>query len=229
MTFLPATLRYAVRRWRHRPGLALTAVLVLALGIGGTTAMFSIVNAVLFKAEPWPDADRLVRIYGVSPQLRSNPATVTTWNRGALSWASFLDVRALPMFSDVVAWVADDQIVGGERPELVRAFFASSTLPALVGAKPAYGRFFTDAEDQSDTGTVILSHQLWQRMFGADPSVIGTMTTVTPPGGSADTKIYRRMIVGVLPEGFAFPGETPDLLIPIGFHEHNRQYGSAFF
>ena len=74
MTFLPSGVRHAVRRWRHRPGVAVTAVLVLSLGIGATTAMYSIVDAVLLKAEPWPDADRLVRIYGVQPQLRTERA-----------------------------------------------------------------------------------------------------------------------------------------------------------
>ena len=229
MILLPSALRFAVRRWLRRPGLALTAVLVLALGIGGTTAMFSIVNAVLLKAEPWPDADRLVRVYGVSPPQRTNPAAAATWNRGALSWASFLDVRKLPLFEDVVAWTPAEQIIGDGRPELVRAFMAFSTLPAFMGAKPLHGRFFTADEDRSDSGAVILSHGVWQRMFGADPQVIGTTTAVTFPGTSAASKSSRRIIAGVLPEGFEFPGATPDILIPIGFHEHNRQYGSAFF
>ena len=82
------SLRHALRRWRRRPGLAVVAVLILAIGIGATTAMYSIVDAVLLRAEPWPDADRLVRIYGVLPPQRTNPAYRTTWNRSEIGWAA---------------------------------------------------------------------------------------------------------------------------------------------
>ena len=140
---LPASVRHALRRWRRRPGLALTATLILAIGIGATTAMYSIVNAVLLKDEPWPDADRLVRVYSVLPQQRTNPAYRTAWNRSEVSWPAWRDVQKVPFFVDVAAWVPSQQIVGDEQTELVRAFYASSTLPLIVGARPALGRFFT--------------------------------------------------------------------------------------
>jgi putative ABC transport system permease protein len=126
-------LRHALRRWRRRPGLAVIAVLILAIGIGATAAMYSIVDAVLLKAEPWPGADRLVRIYGVVPPLRANPAFRNTWNRSEISWPAWRDVQQLPLFENVAVWAPSQQIVGEDRTELVRAFYASSTLPQIVG------------------------------------------------------------------------------------------------
>jgi len=209
--------------------LAIVATLILAIGIGATTAMYSMVDAVLLKAEPWPHADRLVRIYGVLPEQRTNPSYRTTWNRSAIGWASWRDAQQVSLFENVAAWVPDRQIVGDDQTELVRAFFASSTLPQIVGAQPALGRFFTADEDDVDSGTVILSHRLWTRMFGADPDVIGTLTTVTPPGASAANTSYRRTIVGVLPSSFTFPGDEPDILIPIGFHKYNGSFETNRF
>jgi putative ABC transport system permease protein len=226
---VPSTLRFALRRWRYRPGLALMTTLVLALGIGATTAMFSIVNGVLLRDEPWPDADRLVRIHAVHPHQRANPAYARRWDRMPISWQAWRDLQQSPLFSDVAVWAPGQQIVGDDRTELVQALFASSTLPSIVGARPALGRFFTADEDEADSGTVILSHRVWTRLYGADPGVIGRMTSVTPPGGSTASKTYRRTIVGVLPEDFRLPGETPDLLIPIGFHKYNGSYGTEFF
>jgi hypothetical protein len=228
MSLLPMSLRHAVRRWRHRPGLALTATLVLALGMGATTAMFSIVDAVLLRAEPWPEADRLVRIHGVLLQQRSNPASAATWDRGGISWASWRDLQKLPVFDDVAVWVADRQVVGEHRTELVRSFYASSTLLTLVGVMPARGRFFTAEEEEADSNVAVISHRLWTRLFGGDPDVVGKTTMVTPPGSTA-TESRRRTIVGVLPETFTFPGDEPDLFVPIGFHKYNGSFGNPFF
>ena len=105
-------LRNAFRRWLRRPGVAAVTVLVLSLGVGATTAMFSIVDAVLLQDEPWPAADRLVRIYGVLPQSRANPAAAATWDRGGIAWASWRELQAQSQFEDVVAWVPGDQIIG---------------------------------------------------------------------------------------------------------------------
>jgi hypothetical protein len=225
---VPRTLVHAVRRWRYRPGLAITATLVLALGIGATTAMFSLVDAVLLKEEPWPEADRLVRIHGVSPRQRSNPAYATRWNRGGISWASWRDLQGMPAFADVAVWVPDRHVVGDDRPELVRTFYASSSLPALLGAKPALGRFFNADEDEKDSGTVVISHRLWVRLFAGDPDIVGKATTVSPPG-QPGTASRRRAIVGVLPEDFSVPGDSPDALMPIGLHKFNGSFGNPFF
>ena len=119
MALLPHGLRLALRRWRHRPGLALTATLVLALGIGATTAMYSIVDAVILNDEPWPEANRLVRVFGVSPKDRTNPSFTTRWNRGGISWASWRDLQKQPAFTDVALWVPDQFVIGDDVARVV--------------------------------------------------------------------------------------------------------------
>jgi len=220
--------RLAFRRWRHRPGLALTATLVLALGIGATTAMYSIVDAVILKDEPWPDADRLVRVFAVAPHQRSNPGYATRWNRGAISWASWRDLQGLPVFADVAAWAPGEHVIGTDRPEPARTFFVSSSMLAMLGVTPERGRFFTAAEDEVDSQTVVISHRLWARLFGADPDIVGKPTMVTYPGSTA-SQSSRRTIVGVLPETFLFPGDSPDVFLPIGVQKYNGSFGNAFF
>ncbi|HUF46822.1 MAG TPA: ABC transporter permease, partial [Vicinamibacterales bacterium] len=133
------------------------------------------------------------------------------------------------MFTDVAVWVPGEHVAGDDRQELTRSFFASSTLLAILGVQPAHGRFFRADEDEVDSGAVILSHRLWVRMFGADPDVIGGPITVSPPGATATAPERRRTIVGVLPPGFAFPGDGPDLLMPIGVHRYNGSFGNPFF
>ncbi|HEX5070675.1 MAG TPA: ABC transporter permease, partial [Vicinamibacterales bacterium] len=225
---MPQSLRFALRRWRTRPGLAIVAIVILAIGIGTTTAMFSLVNAVLLTEEPWPHADRLVRIFAVQPQQRNSPAFAATWNRGDLGWASWRDVQRAPFVADAAAWLPDQQIVGDNQTELVQAMYASSTLPSLLGARPEAGRFFTAEEDEADSGTVIISHRLWARLFGSDPDVVGKVTLVTRPGSPA-AAASRRAIVGVLPAGLVFPGDEPDILLPIGVHKYNGSFAPNRF
>jgi predicted permease len=200
---------------------------VLAIGIAATTSMFSIVSAVLLQAEPWPDAERLVRVFGVRPQERANRALADTWNRGGISWAAWRDLQAHPAFADVAVWVPNQQIVGDEQPELVGSFFASSSLPRILNVGPLHGRFFNADEDEADSGAVILSHRLWLRMFGGDPDAVGRMTTITLPG-AVTTGTARRRIVGILPAEFVFPGAEPDVLLPIGYHKYNGSFGNPF-
>jgi putative ABC transport system permease protein len=229
MTILPRDARDALKRWRRRPGLAAIATLVLALGIGATTAMFSLVHAALLAPEPWPAADRLVAIHAVLPAQRANPAYAARWNRMPISWSAWRDLQQSPAFDDVGVWVPDQRIVGDDRTELVPTSFASSTLLPLLGVQPAAGRLFTADEDAADSGAVIISHALWTRLLGARADAIGQPLTVTPPGGSGAIKDARRTIVGILPEPFQFPGTTPDVLLPIGYHAYNGSFDTNRF
>ena len=159
-------LRHAFRHWRRRPGLAFVSTFVLALGIGATTAMFSIVSGVLLQAEPWPHADALVAIYAVQPDLRSNPAFATRWNRMGIGAASWHDLDRAPAFDAVAVWTSDQQVLGNDQTDLVTAFYASSSLLPMFATRPSQGRFFTQSEDGEDSGGIILSSRMWQRHFG---------------------------------------------------------------
>ena len=96
-------IQFALRRWRSRPLVALTASLTLALGIGATTSVFSIVDAVLLRPLPYPQADRLVNVWGTFPEWRANPASAETWDRVALSWPEFVELRAGTATLDEIA------------------------------------------------------------------------------------------------------------------------------
>jgi predicted permease len=221
--------RNALRHWRRRPGLAFLAALVLALGIGATTAMFSIVNGVLLSTEPWPNADSLVAIYEVHPDQSANPAYTTRWNRMGIGAASWRDLQHSPAFSGIGIWTSDQGVLGDERTDLVTVFYASSSLLPMFVRQPVQGRFFNEGEDAADSGGIILSHRMWQRHFGGQSDVIGRTIQLTPPGASATTKLGNRIVIGVLPEDFRFPRETPDVVVPIGFHAHNLSFDTNRF
>jgi hypothetical protein len=197
-TFVWSDIRYALRRWRRRPGFATTAILTLALGIGATTSLFSIVDAVLLAPPPWPDADRLVAIHAVFPERRQNPAAALTWNRGAVSYLAWDALRADRAFDDVAVWrrVSNlDTTFGEDRTALVQTMDASSNFLPLVGARLAKGRYFTDAEDRSNSDSVILTHEAWQQRFGGRDDIVddtrGRWSACSPPD-SGSTAIRRR-------------------------------------
>src|SRR5687767_4731624 len=93
MSIVPADVRQAVRRCATRPGFALTAILTLGLGIGGTTAIFSVVDGVLLRPLPWRDPDRLVSVWIVRPTWRTDPVMAGTWDRAFMSWPDFQDLE----------------------------------------------------------------------------------------------------------------------------------------
>jgi ABC-type lipoprotein release transport system permease subunit len=226
---LPFPARHILRRWRRRPALGLTAIVVLALGMGSTVAMHAVVGAAIGAYEPWPAADRLVRVYGVLPHQRSNPAFTARWNLMPVSWQSWRDLQQSPAFDEVAIWVPAEYVAGDEEPALARTVFVSSTLMPMLGIRPEIGRGFTADEDEDDSGAIVISHGLWTRLYGGSPDAIGRVTTVSPPGSPAGGASWRRTIVGVLPADAAFPGESPDVLFPIGFHRYNGSFGNPFF
>src|SRR5262245_33121136 len=112
---LASDLRYALRRWKSRPVVAAAAILTLALGIAATTAIFSVMDAVLLKPLPWRDADQLVTVYVARPHWRLNPVLVASWNIGNVSWPIFKDLREKSRtLAEVGTWNRLRPTVNGE-------------------------------------------------------------------------------------------------------------------
>jgi predicted permease len=211
-----ADARDALRRWRRRPGFAVTAVLTLALGIGTTTALFSVVDTVLLQPPPWPDADRLVAVHAVFPERRQNPAAAATWNRGTLSYAAWDALRADPRFGEIGAWRRRlrDTTFGDDRTAVVEAMDVSSALLPMLGVGLSRGRHFTDAEDDTNSDSLLITYDAWQRRFGGREDIIGQPAFV---GDASSGDHSRKTIVGVLAPGFAFDDDpVPEVLLPVG-------------
>ena len=169
MTQLFTDLSHAVRLLRRRPGFAALAVLTLALGLGAATGVFSIVNGVLLKSLPYPDPDRLVRIFETAPpaqggDLRSIAIpTLAAWNAG------------LRQFDGVALYGPESfDISGGERPDQIYGATATRSLFTVLGVSPSIGRLFTDDEERPGGPLVtVLSHRLWLERFGGDEGIVG--------------------------------------------------------
>jgi putative ABC transport system permease protein len=229
-TGLTGDLRYAVRRWRRRPGFAVMATLTLALGIAAATATFSVVDGVLLRPLPWKEVDRLVYVHGVYPERRNNPATAPTWDRGTLSYRAWDALRTTPMFETVAVWHGLsrlDMTFGENRDDLVRTASVSSNFLPTLGVRVILGRYFTEREDNVSTDSIILTWETWQRRFGGRTDVIGERV---PLGSASSGGRYPKTIVGVLEGGFRFEGEPPEILLPVGIPAVvSRQYFGGSF
>ncbi len=203
-----AEVRGAVRLLRRRPGFTALAVVTLGLGLGATTGVFTIVHGVLLRPLPYPDPERLVRVYETAPpaqggELRSVAIpTLARWNSG---------VRAF----DGIALYGPESfaLTGGERPEQIRGATATASLFSILAAVPMLGRVFgPDEERPGGPLVVVLGHRLWQERFGSHPDVIGRLLRL-------DREPFT--IIGVMPPGFAYPAAA-ELWVPIGTdHEYD--------
>ena len=197
---LPPDLRSALRQLRRRPGVTLVAVLALAIGIGGATAIFSVLDATLLRPLPYPGPEALVRIWQTTPAGEDFAA----------SEPDFLDLQARNRtFAAMAAMrTVHPSLTGEGEPERLDGAAVTHTLFPLLGTEPEIGRAFTAAEDRAgDAARVaLLSHELWRRRFGGDPGVVGRAITL-------DGQPY--VVTGVLPATFAFaPGV--DVYLPLG-------------
>lgn len=214
-------LRYALQRWRRRPGFAAGTVLTLALGIGTTTAIFSLVDAVLLRPPPWPEPERLVAIHAVIPDGRDDPVTAATWNRGMVTWLEWDALRDAAVFEGVAVWRRSPSIVtsGEERPEVVETLEVSSNFLPTLGVAPAVGRQFAREEDDAASDGVMVTHEAWQQRF-AGQAVVGqpvVLQFTTPVGSSSSTARQTKIIVGILPPNVEFASERPEFLLPLGY------------
>ncbi|MGB0122102.1 MAG: ABC transporter permease [Silvibacterium sp.] len=188
-------LRFTLRQLRKNLGFTLTAVLTLALGIGATTSIFSLVNAVLLRPLPFPQPDRLM-------SLQHEDQVAGTVSPTSLSYPDFFDWRARERSFSAMASYRDGNFTltnAGDAQNL-DGEIVSAEFFRVLGIHPALGRDFAPVDEKPGQHVVILSHQFWQSMFGSRPDIAGQTITLN---GSSYT------VAGVMPDGFAFPIENP--------------------
>ena len=199
MNTLWQDIRFALRMLWKNWSMTAIVIVVLALGIGANTAIFSVINAVLLRPLPYADPDRLVRLSEDSPQVPQM----------SISYPNFLDWREQ---SNVFSGLAATQfrslnLTGANEPERLAGRAVSANFFDVLGVKPALGRGFAADEDRPGANRVcLIGHGLWQRRFGSDASIIGKQLTMS---GEQFT------VVGVLPESYRF-GTPTDVFVPIG-------------
>jgi len=216
MRILLQDVRYGARMLVKHPSFTFVAVLVLALGIGANTAIFSVVNGVLLRPLPYPEPERLVRLY----EKETDAATPS--ERLEVAPANFLDWRRQSRtLAEVAAWGEEEQALAGqEQAEPVKAAFVSANFFAALGVQPLHGRVFTSEEDQPGRDEVaLLGYGLWQRRFGGDPQLIGQRVQL-------DGEYYT--VVGVMPAGFQYP-RAAEIWTPLALNPNQTQTREAHF
>jgi putative ABC transport system permease protein len=169
-------LKFACRHLLKSPGFASVAILIMALGIGANTAIFSVVHAVLLEPLPYSDPDRLVQIWHVPPQ-----SSFPGMTQFSVSAANFLDwQKQNDVFSEMALYSgASYDITGQGKPGTVIASTVTSSFFSVLGVQPIYGRVFAPEEDQPGKNKeIILTWKLWQSRYGSDPNVVGRTVTL---------------------------------------------------
>jgi predicted permease len=196
LTHLLSDLRYAIRMALHSPGFSATVILILALGIGANTVMYTVVDHVLLRPLPYPDPERLFAVQEdvaslrqIAPELPVNANHFTTWRR---EWTS---AEQIALMSGQVFTLTS----GGEPQRFFGSRVSSSLFP-LLGIQPQLGRNFLEEEDRPGRdNVVILSNSLWQRQFHGDRSILGQKIVLDG---------VPREVVGVLPVGARIPRQS---------------------
>ncbi len=198
-------LRYTARTLRRSWGFALTVVLILALGVGANTAAFSVADFVLIRPLPFPQPDRLVRIWSRTPgygQMEFSPANYRDFqgmNRSLASMGAYVTSAA--------------NLVADGEPQRLQGARATAELLPLMGVQPLLGRFpAADASLGSETRSLALSYALWQGRFGGVPDILGRRVNL-------DGEPY--VVVGVMPKDFLFPHREVQFWTPLEFTEQD--------
>lgn len=204
MERLAQDLRYAVRTAIRAKSVSILAVLAFALGIGITTAVFSIFNSVLLAPLPFPDPDQIVAVYGTQPACATCPA----------SYPKYIDWKTRNQVFSAMGGATDAQFVltGQGSAEKVAGVAATASFNDVFRAQPQVGRWFTEQEDQfGGPKVVVLGWKFWQRRFSGNPAVVGSALTLN--GAAYD-------VLGVMPETFTY--RNADVYVPL-----QRKYDPA--
>src|SRR5437879_5542352 len=193
--------RFALRKLQRSPGFAAVAVLTLALGIGANTAIFSVVDAVLLRPLPYPEPDRLVRIWESSikydsPRNVVNPFNFLDWHDHAESFGSMAAISGL-----MTNLSFQGQPVAVQGMQVTPEFFSTLRIPPLLGRT-----FIAEDGVAGHDQVVILSHDLWQRQYGAESKIIGAKIDV-------DSVPYT--VIGVMPRDFSYPKFKSEVWTPL--------------
>ncbi len=186
-------LRFSFRILRKAPGFTIVAVLTIALGVGATTAIFSVVDATLLHPLPYPQPEQLVRIIDDLPGVGAQDV--------GMSEPEWQDLQHSGIFEYVSpTWYDDNNLTGSSRPARVSLLIVAPGYFSLIGAQPELGRTFPPTDHSPGfTTEVVISDALWKRTFGGDPKILDRTLRL-------DTDLYH--IVGVMPPGFRDPGAT---------------------
>jgi predicted permease len=204
MDILRQDVRFAVRSLLRRPGFTIVAALTLALGIGANVAIFSVVDAVLIRPLPFPQADRLVVVNGVQG----------TQGGQGVSYADYIDWRRLNRTFEELGTLRGQSVnlTGGDAPDRLFGAFVSASFLRVIHPAMAQGRTFTDAETEIATATAIaiLSDEAWRSHFGADPALIGKTLVLN---GATFT------VVGIMaPRQAIAYNSVPDVMVPVAYY-----------
>jgi predicted permease len=204
LTMVGQDVTFALRKFQRSPGFAVTVVVTLALGIGATTAIFSLVDGILLRPLPLPRADRLVAIDTLQFAPGVDPANLAAGNAIETSYPDFFDwKRQNHAFASLASYDPNARLfskANGEDAQVIACGWVSANLFDTLGVAPALGRTFRAEEEQAGHHVVILSHELWVSAFGSSPEVIGQTVRVSD---------WPSTVVGVMPAGFHYPIGDP--------------------
>ena len=200
-------LSYGVRTLARRPGFTAVAVSTLALGIGASTAIFSAVHSVMLKPLAYDDPDRLVAVWGTSE--------IVGQQRDVISGPNFLDFKERNTTFQIMAAYKSEggTLLIDDAPVPTNGILVSPDFFSVLGTRPILGRLFRPEDGRGQTNVAVISHRLWQQMFGGDPNIVGRQIQQIGPSLA---------VIGVLPETFPFVF-TADLVVPMDLDNIARQ------
>ena len=209
-----ADFRYAISAIRLQPGFASIVILTLTIGIGACTAVFSIINAMLWGSLPYPNPEQLMMLMETGRDNR--PLSYIVSHPNYEDWK-----RESRSFAAMGLWEYQSFNAASEaEPEQIQGARATSSLFAVIGVPPALGRVFTEAEEAPGHRVAVISDAAWRTHFGARETAIGDALRLN--GDSYE-------VIGIMPKGFPFPSDTTGVWVPIALTEQDRQRGSQSF
>jgi putative ABC transport system permease protein len=204
--------KHVVRRLMRSPMFTVVTLVTIGIGVGANTAIFSVINGILLKPLPYPDPERLVSVWQSAPGIG-----IEDLNASPSDYFTFREENRT--FQTIGVWTGGSiSVTGLAAPEQVQSLTVTDGTLNALGVQPALGRWFTAKEDSPRTPqTAVLTYGYWQRRFGGDAAAIGRQIRV-------DGQLTE--IIGVMPQGFRFLEQKPDLILPLQFNRGKTFLGN---